>query len=73
MAYDIINKKMLIDKDSNQVKLILGNPDWRYKPKNQWVYEMGSGGGGLGFVFNNLYISFEHNKVDSVKHIRVQD
>jgi len=77
MANDIIERKILIGKDTSQVKLILGAVDWsdnNWQPDsiNTWTYDMGMGGG-LGFTFNHLYVKFEKDKVFSVEHIRIDD
>ncbi len=79
MAGDIISSKMLIGKDTNQVKEVLGEPQWRndsdWRPgtKNTWTYDMGLGGGGLGFLFHNLIIRFDKEKVVAVEHAKVRD
>jgi hypothetical protein len=77
MADDIIESKLLIGKDTNHVKLILGDTYWSdnyWRPDsiNTWTYDMGIGGG-LGFMFNHLYIKFEEDKVISVEHIKIPD
>ena len=73
MAPDIIESKMLIGKDSNQVKAILGEPDIRRPQYSHWEYDMGEGSGGLGFMFHFLRVNIENNKVVSIQHGRVQD
>ena len=79
MAEDIINNKMLIGKDSFQVKDLLGEPDGRgnmnspEKYRNSWLYEMGVGGGGLGFMFHRLIIIFDQNKIVRVEHAKIRD
>jgi hypothetical protein len=79
MAGDIIKSKMLIGKDTNQIKQLLGDPTWRndttYQAelKNSWFYDMGMGGGGLGFMFHNLIVKFDKNKVVVVEHGKTQD
>jgi hypothetical protein len=77
MAGDIISSKMLISRDSNEVKQILGEPSsgsnrtWRSDTINIWTYDMGWGGGGLGFMFHVLYIKFNKEHVVNVKHVKV--
>lgn len=79
MASDIISSKMLIGKDTNQVKQMLGEPTWgsdsTWRPDtvNTWSYDMGMGGGGLGFLFHNLVIKFEKEKVVAVEHSEIRD
>jgi len=77
MADDIIESKMLIGKDTSQVKLILGNVDWsknnwRTDSINTWTYDMGMGGG-FGLMFNHLCVKFEKGTVISVEHIKMAD
>lgn len=79
MAGDIINSKMLVGKDTNQVKQILGEPTWgsnstwRPDTTNTWTYDRGMGGGGLGFMFHNLVIKFDTGKVGAVDHAKIRD
>jgi hypothetical protein len=79
MAKDIISSKMLIGKDTNQVKELLGAPTWRSDTTFQaelmdsWFFDMGVGGGGLGFMFHNLIVKFDKNKVRAVEHGKAQD
>lgn len=74
MASDIINSKLLIGKDTNQVKLILGQPSWSSDTTRVWTYDMGFGGGGLGFLFHHLELKLDaSNKVISVEHIEIRD
>jgi hypothetical protein len=79
MASDIIDSKMLIAKDTNQVKQILGEPslgsgsNWRQDTVNAWTYDMGNGGGGLGFMFHNLVVKFDKEQVINVEHVKIRD
>lgn len=73
MANSIIESKLLINNDTNQVKLLLGNPTFRNNSSKTWNYDMGMGGGGLGFLFHNLVLKFGKNKVTSVKHQEIED
>jgi len=72
MAKDIIKSKMLIDKDSNQVKQLIGEPNWEPDSLHEWSYDMGAGGG-LGFTFHNLKVKFFNSKVILVEHQKVKD
>ncbi len=49
MASAIIESKMLIDKDTIQIKQILGEPTWGGDTTHVWTYDMGFGGGGYVF------------------------
>ena len=74
MADDIIDSKMLINKDTNQVKQILGDPTWRSDTIKTWSYDMGFGGGGLGFLFHNLNVKLDNEgKVISIRHVEIRD
>jgi len=73
MAGDIINSKMLINRDTTEVKKILGDPSWRQNAINAWTYDMGLGGGGLGFLFHSLVVKFDKNRVVAVEHAEVRD
>ena len=74
MADDIIESKMLIGKDTNQVKQILGEPPWRDTTAKKWTFDMGCGGGGLGFLFHNLDLNLDKKGVViSVEHIKIRD
>jgi hypothetical protein len=74
MANDIIKSKMLIGKDTAQIKQLLGNPTWGGDSTNEWNYDMGFGGGGLGFLYHRLNLKLDTNKlVLSVEHIELRD
>ena len=73
MGDDIVKSKILIGKDSNQVKQLLGQPTWQDSLNTSWTYDMGMGGGGLGFLFHNLSVQFDKAKVVKVGHIRIKD
>ena len=73
MAGDIIESKMLLGKDTSQVKQILGDPTRGMKNDNNFGYDMGFGGGGLGFMFHHLIVKFDNNKVVSVEHAKIRD
>lgn len=79
MAGDLIYSKQLIGLDTIQVKEILGVPtsinviDSSGNHIRNWSYDMGSGGGGLGFLFHNLLVKFENEKVVTVEHIELKD
>lgn len=76
MADNIINKKQLIGKDTNQIKALLGDTPLKYpESANQvtWTYDMGMGGGGLGFLFHSLGVKFKDNRVILVEHYEIKD
>ena len=73
MSDNIIDSKLLIEKDTNQIKQILGDPTWRNDSLNKWTYNMGSGGGGLGFLFHSLNVSFLNGKATKVEHFEIKD
>jgi hypothetical protein len=74
MAEDIINSRMLIGKDSNQVNEILGLADSPVHSYGQYTYEMGTQPAGFGVVFHKLLLKRDSTgKVVSVEHIQVKD
>ena len=73
MGDDIVKSKILLGKDTNQVKQLLGQPTWQDSLNISWTYDMGNGGGGLGFLFHNLSVQFDKAKVVKVDHIRIKD
>lgn len=73
MGDDIVTSKLLLDKDSIQVKELLGEPNMKNSTTNSWIYDMGTGGGGLGFLIHHLSVTFEKNKVAKVDHHSVKD
>src|SRR6476660_4804499 len=68
MADDIIKSEILINKDSNQVKEILGDPTSRNPVFPVWYYHMGWGSGGLGFLKHDLAVRFDNKRVIKVEH-----
>ena len=73
MADDIIGGKILIGKDSNQVKQLLGKSDLVRATPQQWQYNMGMGGGGLGFMFHKLTVTFNADTVATVSWAKIRD
>jgi hypothetical protein len=79
MAEDMINRKLLIGKDTNQVKNMLGHSTKtsQYKRRTdtltEYTYDLGMGGGGLGFQLNYLTIKFNKGLVISVEQQTVSD
>ena len=73
MANNIIKSKMLIGNDTNQIKQMLGEPTRSAGTTVQWTYDMGMGGGGLGFIFHSLLVKFKNQKVFSVEHGKISD
>lgn len=78
MADSIISSRMLIGKDTSQVKEILGEPTfgsdstWQSNRVNTWSYAMGIGGF-IGFTFHDLIITFEKENVVAVEHQEIND
>ena len=74
MASDIINSKMLIGKDTSQVKQILGEPTWSDDTTKVWTYDMGFGGSAFSSLFHNLNLQLDNKgKVISVEHTKIRD
>ena len=72
MMDDLISRRLLSDKDSIEVKRILGNPDFRDHDNNFWQY-YGGLSNGFGFVDHLLIVNFEDNKVSKLEHKRIKD
>ncbi len=68
MESDLLENRILEHKDSNQVKQLLGQPDHRNGALNQWTYNMGQGGGGLGFLFHALLLTYDKGQVKTIQH-----
>jgi hypothetical protein len=76
MAGDIIKSNLLTRKDSSEVKALLGDTPRKYEDgagQRRWVYDMGQGGGGLGWLFHSLEVNFCNNRVSLVVHNKVKD
>ena len=73
MSRDIIDQKLLIGKDSNQVIQLIGNPNRKRHDVSQWEYDMGSGVSGFGIMIYYLHLKFENKKVESAEQITYQD
>lgn len=72
MIDDLIDRELLIDKDSSEVKEKLGSPQLKDKKRNVWQYYAGTSTG-FGFVDHQLIVKFANNKVIMLEHIRQQD
>jgi len=76
MSDDIIKSEILIGKDTTQIKAFLGDTHQKYQDSTKkltWIYEMGEGGGGLGFLFHSLGITFKDNKAILIQHFEIRD
>lgn len=73
MADDLINRELLIGKDTNGIQEMLGGNYQRYPGDSVWRYDMGTGGGGLGFSFHSLFVIVKSGKVVSVSRARIND
>lgn len=73
MGSDLIESKMLEHKDSNQVLLLLGQPDIRVDSQQQWIYQTGEGGGGIGFLLHYLNITYKEGKVTKANAREIKD
>lgn len=73
MAEDLIQTGIIAGKDSNEVKALIGEPDFRNNTLQIWNYTMGEGGGGLGFMMHYLVIEFAADSVTSIWHQKIAD
>jgi hypothetical protein len=72
MIDDLIDKKLLIGKDTLKVKEMLGTPYANVKEINVWSYDAGTSTG-FGFVDHYLNVYFKDGKVFEVMHERSKD
>jgi hypothetical protein len=73
MAESLVESKVLISKDSSQIKNLLGVPEQRNDSLHQWSYDMGQGGGGLGFRFHTLLVTYRNDKVIMAEQKYIDD
>jgi hypothetical protein len=74
MANDIIKSKMLIGKDTTQIKQILSDPTWGGDSTKVWIYDMGFGGEAFSSIFHSLNLQLDSKeKVILVEHIKIRD
>jgi uncharacterized membrane protein len=71
MADDIIDKRRLIGKDTFELKRLLGEPI--YRSDTTWTFDMGAGGGGLGFLFHQLILNLDNGRVTIATHGKYAD
>lgn len=67
MIDDLIESDLLINKDSLEVKKILGTPEYRDKENDFWQYYAGMSNG-FGVVDHNLIVNFKHGKVSKLEY-----
>lgn len=69
MAEDLIDSEILLGKDTTQIKALLGEPDhygrcvWKKDAVNTWTYSIGVSDGGFVFLFHQLALRFDQDKV----------
>lgn len=72
MIDNLVKNELIINKDSAEVKSILGEPEYKNYKSNYWQYYAGMGNG-FGFVEHLLIVRFRNNKVFQVEHKRRKD
>jgi hypothetical protein len=71
MAHDIIKGRILIGKDTTEVKEVLGTPSFGGDTTQVWFYDMGMGD---GYHSHNLRLWLDSNRrVASVEHLKQDD
>lgn len=73
MREDIVNKKILIGKDSLEIKTLIGEPSTKDSTAKKWIYDLGSEKAGLGLVFYYMDVKYENGRVKEVKSIVITD
>lgn len=73
MGENLIESQSLIGKDSTQIKNLLSAPDQRNDSLHIWSYDMGHGGGGLGFCYHTLKITYKSGMVTKAEHNKMFD
>lgn len=73
MRKDIVDKKVLIGKDSLEIRALIGDPSVKDSTINKWTYNLGSEKAGLGLVFYYMDVKYENGKVKEVKSIDIAD
>lgn len=73
MVKDLIQSNIVAGKDTNEVKALIGEPDLRNDTSQIWNYNMGEGGGGLGFRMHYLVVKFTADRVIDIWHQRITD
>lgn len=71
MRDHIVNSKILLNLNENQVIDLIGNPD--HKTTEEWTYDMGMSSAGLGWQFNTLNLTIKNGKVAEVNKIEDPD
>ncbi len=73
MKENIVESKILEGKNQSEIIQLIGEPDWRDTVHTTWTYDLGMGGGGLGFLFHTLKVQFENDKVVKVESLEIRD
>lgn len=68
MIDDLLKSKILEDKDTSDIKLILGPPDIKTDSIQRWIYSSLQGGYNLGFVFHDVNIDIKDGKVYNTEY-----
>jgi hypothetical protein len=73
MGEDLVKSKILIGKDTSDVKLLLGQPTWKDSLNRSWTYDMGTGSSGFSLIFHSLTLNFNKSQVMQVEHSETKD
>ncbi len=73
MRDDLVKSDLLKNKSKKQILNMLGTPDFGTDTTNVWNYDLGVSAAGLGWQFNALEITFEHDHVTKVEKNEVID
>jgi hypothetical protein len=73
MRDDLVNSKILENKSKKEVTDLLGLPDFGTDTTNIWDYDLGTSGAGFGWQFNSLIVTFDNERVTTVKKKEIVD
>lgn len=72
MRDDIVKREIFLNKSKKGVLNFIGEPTLG-DTTDIWIYELGMGGGGVVFQFNQLIVTFKNDTVRKVEKLEVID
>ena len=74
ISTDLINSRILIGKDTNEVEIFLESPNTRFNvtfTKTRWFYYLGESNFMLNRKSHDLIITFENSKVSEISQFEI--